>query len=137
MGRSGVRPENVVSIQLHMDESTRTSMSLLHPIKDGKLQAKAWLDGGSKLAGSGADATPRSTKRSRVHPQRTGETRNRARPTRRQPQPLPSCLEKMSSRQNPEAGAGERHTAGGKCPAQAALLSRQKGRYSADNDGAG
>ncbi|HEA5205651.1 TPA: plasmid recombination protein, partial [Escherichia coli] len=42
-------PENVVSIQLHMDESTPHFHVIATPIKDGKLQAKAWLDGGSKL----------------------------------------------------------------------------------------
>ncbi|MGN5281844.1 plasmid recombination protein, partial [Aeromonas dhakensis] len=41
-------PENVVSIQLHMDESTPHFHVIATPSKDGKLQAKAWLDGGRK-----------------------------------------------------------------------------------------
>ena len=40
--------ENIVGIDLHTDESTPHVHVIVTPIKDGKLQAKHWLDGKSK-----------------------------------------------------------------------------------------
>lgn len=42
--------ENVVSIEVHTDESTPHLQAVVTPVKDGKLQAKAWLNGPAKLA---------------------------------------------------------------------------------------
>lgn len=42
--------DNVVSIELHTDESTPHVHAMIVPVKDGKLQAKAWLDGPAKCA---------------------------------------------------------------------------------------
>jgi hypothetical protein len=42
--------ENVVSIEAHTDESTPHLHIIVTPIKNGKLQAKHWLDGPSALA---------------------------------------------------------------------------------------
>lgn len=42
--------DNVVGIHLHLDESTPHVHAVVTPIKDGKLQAKAWLNGGASVA---------------------------------------------------------------------------------------
>lgn len=42
--------ENVVSLDLHTDESTPHFHLVVTPIHDGKLQAKHWLDGAGSLA---------------------------------------------------------------------------------------
>jgi hypothetical protein len=42
--------ENVVSIEAHLDESSPHFHVIVTPIKDGKLQAKNWLDGPNDLA---------------------------------------------------------------------------------------
>jgi hypothetical protein len=41
--------ENIVSLELHMDESTPHYHAVVTPIKDGKLNAKAWLNGPAML----------------------------------------------------------------------------------------
>lgn len=41
---------NIVSIDLHTDESTPHVQIVATPVKSGKLQAKAWLDGAKKCA---------------------------------------------------------------------------------------
>ena len=42
--------DNCVGIDLHTDESSPHFHVVVTPVRDGKLQAKAWLDGPSKLA---------------------------------------------------------------------------------------
>ena len=42
--------ENIVGVDLHTDESTPHVHIVVTPIRDGKLQAKAWLDGAQKCA---------------------------------------------------------------------------------------
>lgn len=42
--------ENIVGIDLHTDESSPHVHVVVTPIRDGKLQAKAWLDGHQKCA---------------------------------------------------------------------------------------
>ena len=42
--------DNVVGIHLHLDESTPHVHAVVTPIKDGKLQAKAWLNGGASVS---------------------------------------------------------------------------------------
>ena len=42
--------DNVVSIEIHTDESTPHLQAVVVPRKGGKLQAKAWMDGPAKLA---------------------------------------------------------------------------------------
>ena len=42
--------ENIVGVTLHTDESSPHVHIVVTPIKDGKLQAKAWLDGPQKCA---------------------------------------------------------------------------------------
>lgn len=41
---------NIVSIDLHTDESTPHVQIVVTPVKSGRLQAKAWLDGAKKCA---------------------------------------------------------------------------------------
>lgn len=43
-------PDNVISVQLHTDESTPHVQCVIAPIRDGKLNAKHWMDGAGKLA---------------------------------------------------------------------------------------
>lgn len=43
-------PDNVISVQLHTDESTPHAQCVIAPIRDGKLNAKHWMDGAGKLA---------------------------------------------------------------------------------------
>lgn len=42
--------ENVVSLELHMDESSPHFHAVVTPIKDGKLNAKHWMDGPARLS---------------------------------------------------------------------------------------
>lgn len=42
--------ENVVSLELHMDESSGHFHAVVTPIKDGKLNAKHWMDGPARLS---------------------------------------------------------------------------------------
>lgn len=42
--------ENVVSLELHMDESSAHFHAVVTPIKDGKLNAKHWMDGPARLS---------------------------------------------------------------------------------------
>lgn len=42
--------ENIVGINLHTDESTPHIHVVVTPVRDGKLQAKAWLDGSQTCA---------------------------------------------------------------------------------------
>lgn len=42
--------DNVISVQLHTDESTPHVQCVIAPIRDGKLNAKHWMDGAGKLA---------------------------------------------------------------------------------------
>lgn len=42
--------KNIVSIDLHSDESTIHAHVVVTPVKDGKLQAKHWLNGAKKCA---------------------------------------------------------------------------------------
>lgn len=42
--------DRIISIDLHTDESTPHAHIVFAPIKDGKLQAKAWLDGAASCA---------------------------------------------------------------------------------------
>lgn len=42
--------DNIVGIHLHLDESTPHVHAVVTPIKDGKLQANAWLNGGARVA---------------------------------------------------------------------------------------
>lgn len=42
--------DNIVSMELHTDESSPHVHLVVTPIKDGKLQAKNWLDGRSRVA---------------------------------------------------------------------------------------
>lgn len=43
-------PDNVISVQLHTDESTPHVQCVIAPIRDGKLNAKHWMDGAGKLS---------------------------------------------------------------------------------------
>lgn len=42
--------ENIVSIEIHTDESTPHAHIVAVPVKDGRLQAKHWLDGAARCA---------------------------------------------------------------------------------------
>ena len=42
--------ENIVSLELHMDESSPHFHAVVTPIKDGKLNAKHWMDGPARLS---------------------------------------------------------------------------------------
>ena len=126
--------ENCVGIDLHTDESSPHFHVVVTPIKDGKLQAKAWLDGVSKVAAlrkrawqavnayiaceykpgaaGGAPHDPRKA---------AGEV------------PAPSILDKATG--HAKAKRLERENAAlqeENARLKQALSSRQKGRYSAD-----
>ena len=128
-------PENVVSIQLHMDESTPHFHVIATPIKDGKLQAKAWLDGGRKLAGIRRRCHATINEKIPCVYTPNGLGGNPHRPDLRAgTAPVPTLIEKMSGHakaqrlERENAALQEENT-----QLKQLLFSRQKGRYSADN----
>jgi len=127
--------ENCVGIDLHTDESTPHFHVVVTPVKNGKLQAKAWLDGPSKLAALRKRAwqaisahieceyTPGSPGGAPHDPRKAaGQT------------PAPTLIDKMIG--HAKAQKLERENAALReenAQLKQVLFSRQKGRYSADN----
>ncbi|MND56456.1 Plasmid recombination enzyme [compost metagenome] len=127
--------DNCVGIDLHTDESSPHFHVVVTPIKNGKLQAKAWLDGPTKLAALRKRAwqavnahikceyTPGSPGGAPHDPRKAaGQT------------PAPTLLDKMSG--HAKAQKLERENAALReenAQLKQVLFSRKKGRYSADN----
>ena len=128
--------ENIVGIDLHTDESSPHFHVVVTPIKDGKLQAKAWLDGSSKVAA----LRKRAWQAVNAHiaceykPGAAGGAPHDPNKAAGQaPVPAPSILDKVTG--HAKAKKLERENAALReenDQLKQALFSRQKGRYSAD-----
>jgi cell division protein FtsB len=126
--------DNIVGIDLHTDESSPHFHVVVTPIRDGKLQAKAWLDGASKVAA----LRKRAWQAVNAHiaceykPGATGGAPHDPRKAAGQ-EPAPSMLDKVTGHakakrlERENAALQEENT-----QLKQALFSRQKGRYSAD-----
>lgn len=126
--------ENCVGIDLHTDESSPHFHVVVTPIKDGKLQAKSWLDGPSKVA----DLRKRAWQAVNAYiaceykPRAAGGAPHDPRKAAGQV-PAPSILDKATG--HAKAKRLERENAAlqeENAQLKQALFSRQKGRYSAD-----
>lgn len=128
--------ENIVGIDLHTDESSPHFHVVVTPIRDGKLQAKAWLDGPSKVAA----LRKRAWQAVNAHiaceykpGAAGGAPHDPSKAAGQVPAPAPSILDKMSG--HAKAKKLERENAvlrEENDQLKQALFSRQKGRYSAD-----
>lgn len=128
--------DNCVGIDLHTDESSPHFHVVVTPIKDGKLQAKAWLDGPSKVAALRKRAwqavnahlkceyTPGASGGSPHDPMKAAGLA---------PVPAPSLFDKMSGHARAKALELENAELRAKNEAlQQALFSRKKGHYVAE-----
>jgi Plasmid recombination enzyme len=126
--------ENCVGIDLHTDESSPHFHVVVTPIKDGKLQAKAWLDGASKVAALRKRAwqSVNAYIACEYKPGAAGGAPHDPRKAAGQV-PAPSILDKATG--HAKAKRLERENAAlqeENARLKQALFSRQKGRYSAD-----
>ena len=126
--------ENCVGIDLHTDESSPHFHVVVTPIKDGKLQAKAWLDGASKVAALRKRAwqAVNAYIACEYKPGAAGGAPHDPRKAAGQV-PAPSILDKATG--HAKAKRLERENAAlqeENARLKQALFSRQKGRYSAD-----
>ncbi|MGU5731580.1 plasmid recombination protein, partial [Aeromonas jandaei] len=126
--------ENCVGIDLHTDESSPHFHVVVTPIKDGKLQAKAWLDGVSKVAALRKRAwqAVNAYIACEYKPGAAGGAPHDPRKAAGQV-PAPSILDKVTG--HAKAKRLERENAAlqeENARLKQALFSRQKGRYSAD-----
>ena len=126
--------ENCVGIDLHTDESSPHFHVVVTPIKDGKLQAKAWLDGVSKVAALRKRAWQADNAyiACEYKPGAAGGAPHDPRKAAGQV-PAPSILDKATG--HAKAKRLERENAAlqeENARLKQALFSRQKGRYSAD-----
>lgn len=126
--------ENCVGIDLHTDESSPHFHVVVTPIKDGKLQAKAWLDGVSKVAALRKRAwqAVNAYIACEYKPGAAGGAPHDPRKAAGQV-PAPSILDKATG--HAKAKRLERENAAlqeENARLKQALFSRQKGRYSAD-----
>ena len=128
--------ENCVGIDLHTDESSPHFHVVVTPIKDGKLQAKAWLDGASKVAALRKRAwqAVNAYIACEYKPGAAGGAPHDPNKAAGQaPVPAPSILDKVAG--HAKAKKLERENAALReenDQLKQALFSRQKGRYSAD-----
>ncbi|MCR3931355.1 MULTISPECIES: plasmid recombination protein [Aeromonas] len=127
--------DNIVGIDLHTDESSPHFHIVVTPIKDGKLQAKAWLDGASKVAALRKRAwqAVNAYIACEYKPGAAGGAPHDPRKAAGQV-PAPSLLDKVTG--HAKAKRLERENAAlqeENAQLKQALFSRQKGRYSADN----
>ncbi len=127
--------DNIVGIDLHTDESSPHFHIVVTPIKDGKLQAKAWLDGASKVAALRKRAwqAVNAYIACEYKPGAAGGAPHDPRKAAGQV-PAPSMLDKVTG--HAKAKRLERENAAlqeENAQLKQALFSRQKGRYSADN----
>lgn len=128
--------DNIVGIDFHTDESSPHFHVVVTPIRDGKLQAKAWLDGASRVAA----LRKRAWQAINAHiaceykPGAAGGAPHDPRKAAGQvPVPAPSLLDKVTG--HAKAKKLERENAALReenDQLKQALFSRQKGRYSAD-----
>ena len=126
--------DNIVGIDLHTDESSPHFHVVVTPIKDGKLQAKAWLDGASKVAALRKRAwqAVNAYIACEYKPGAAGGAPHDPRKAAGQV-PAPSILDKATG--HAKAKRLERENAAlqeENARLKQALFSRQKGRYSAD-----
>ena len=126
--------DNIVGIDFHTDESSPHFHVVVTPIRDGKLQAKAWLDGASKVAA----LRKRAWQAVNAHiaceykPGAAGGAPHDPRKAAGQV-PAPSMLDKVTG--HAKAKRLERENAvlqEENAQLKQALFSRQKGRYSAE-----
>ncbi|MBV7439742.1 plasmid recombination protein [Aeromonas sp. sif2416] len=127
--------ENIVGIDLHTDESSPHFHVVVTPIKNGKLQAKAWLDGPTKLAALRKRAWQAVNAHIKCEytPGAPGGAPHDPRKAAGQT-PAPTLLDKISG--HAKAQKLERENAALReenAQLKQVLFSRQKGRYSADN----
>lgn len=128
--------DNCVGIDLHTDESSPHFHVVVTPIKDGKLQAKAWLDGASKVAALRKRAwqAVNAYIACEYKPGAAGGAPHDPNKAAGQaPVPAPSILDKVTG--HAKAKKLERENAALReenDQLKQALFSRQKGRYSAD-----
>jgi hypothetical protein len=126
--------DNCVGIDLHTDESSPHFHVVVTPIKDGKLQAKAWLDGASRVAALRKRAwqTINAYIACEYRPGAAGGALHDPRKAAGQA-PIPSMVDKVTGHakakklERENAALQEENT-----QLKQALFSRQKGRYSAD-----
>ena len=125
--------DNIVGIDFHTDESSPHFHVVVTPIRDGKLQAKAWLDGASKVAA----LRKRAWQAVNAHiaceykPGAAGGAPHDPRKAAGQA-PAPSMVDKVTG--HAKAKRLERENAAlqeENAQLKQALFSRQKGRYSA------
>ena len=128
--------DNCVGIDLHTDESSPHFHVVVTPIKDGKLQAKAWLDGPSRVAAlrkRACEAVNAYIKCEYTPGAPGGEPHDPRKAAGQAPVPSPSLLDKMSGHARAKELEQENAKLRAKNDAlQQALFSRKKGRYVAE-----
>lgn len=128
--------DNCVGIDLHTDESSPHFHVVVTPIKDDKLQAKAWLDGPSKVAAlrkRAWQAVNAHIKCEYTQGAVGGEPHDPKKAAGQAPVPTPSLLDKMSgharARELEQENAQLRERM---AKLEQVLFSRQKTRYRAE-----
>ena len=128
--------DNCVGIDLHTDESSPHFHVVVTPIKDGKLQAKAWLDGPSKVAAlrkRAWQAVNAHLKCEYTPGASGGAPHDPMKAAGLAPVPAPSLFDKMSGHARAKALELENAELRAKNEAlQQALFSRKKGHYVAE-----
>ena len=128
--------DNCVGIDLHTDESSPHFHVVVTPIKDGKLQAKAWLDGPSRVAAlrkRAWQAVNAHIKCEYTPGAAGGEPHDPRKAAGQAPVPAPSLIDKMSGHARAKALEQENAELRAKNDAlQQALFSRKKGHYVAE-----
>ena len=125
-----------MGIDLHTDESSPHFHVVVTPIKDGKLQAKAWLDGPSRVAALRKRAW--ESVNAHIKCEYTpgapgGEPHDPRKAAGQAPVPSPSLIDKMSGHARAKALEQENAELRAKNDAlQQALFSRKKGHYVAE-----
>jgi DNA repair exonuclease SbcCD ATPase subunit len=129
--------DNCVGIDLHTDESSPHFHVVVTPIKDGKLQAKAWMDGPSKVAALRKRAW--QAVNAHVACEYTpgapgGAPHDPGKAAGKIPVPEPSVINKVTGYSKAKALEEENAALREEnSQLKQALFSRKKGRYSADN----
>lgn len=128
--------DNCVGIDLHTDESSPHFHVVVTPIKDGKLQAKAWLDGPSRVAAlrkRAWQAVNAHIKCEYTPGAAGGEPHDPRKAAGQAPVPAPSLIDKMSGHARAKELEQENAELRAKNDAlQQALFSRKKGHYVAE-----
>ncbi len=128
--------DNCVGIDLHTDESSPHIHVVVTPIRDGKLQAKAWLDGPSRVAAlrkRAWQAVNAHIKCEYTPGAPGGEPHDPRKAAGQAPVPVPSLLDRMSGHARAKELEQENAELRAKNGAlQQALFSRKKGHYVAE-----